>query len=362
MTVPHPQDDVGADEPPVSLVRLGEVLLRARDLILLCALVLGAIVAALTLLRDRTYTATATLMPQARRPTQGGLQGIAAQFGLNMALGEATQSPAFYGDLLTSRALLGAVATTTFTFDTGTGRVSGTLVDIYRAKGRTPELRRDDAIRRLEDQVSASVTTRTGVITLAVRTIHPQLAVAINQRLLELLNDFNLRSRQSQAAAERRFTERRLEEIRRELRAAEDRLQEFMQRNRDFRGSPELTFREERLSREVSMQQQIFTTMAQAFEQAKVDEVRDTPVITIVVPPELPVRPDRRGLAVRTLLALLVGAGLGAGIAILRAYGANARGLDARSVEELDALRRETLGDLVRPWRPVRRLIGGRRG
>src|SRR3712207_7894583 len=50
------------------------------------------------------------------------------------------------------------------------------------------------------------------------------------------------------------------------------------QRNRDYRNSPELTFQQERLSREVSRVQQLYGRLSEAYEQAKIEEVRDTPV------------------------------------------------------------------------------------
>ena len=128
---------------------------------------------------------------------------------------------------------------------------------------------------------------KTGVVELEVTAGNPGLAQEINQRLIDLVNEFNLRTRQSQAANERAFTERRLEEVRQELRATEDGLQSFLQRNRDYTNSPALTFQVERLQREVSMRQEVFTTLAQEFQQAKIEEVRDTPVITVVEAPSL---------------------------------------------------------------------------
>jgi hypothetical protein len=39
--------------------------------------------------------------------------------------------------------------------------------------------------------------------------------------------------------------------------------------------------------------------LAQAYEQSKMDEVRDTPVITIIQPPETPLMPDAKGIRTR---------------------------------------------------------------
>ena len=65
--------------------------------------------------------------------------------------------------------------------------------------------------------------------------------------MLDLVSEFNLEKRQSQAAAERKFTEERSEQARTELLDAENRLQRFLQRNRDFGNDPSLTFERDRL-------------------------------------------------------------------------------------------------------------------
>jgi uncharacterized protein involved in exopolysaccharide biosynthesis len=132
-----------------------------------------------------------------------------------------------------------------------------------------------------------------------------ELAMLVNTHLLDLLNKFNLHTRQSQASAERQFTEQRMAEVRTDLSEAENRLAAFLKTNRDYQNAPDLRFNYERLSREVSIQQQLFVSLAQSFEQAKIDEVRDTPVISVVESPELPARPDSRFLAIKTCVAFL---------------------------------------------------------
>jgi uncharacterized protein involved in exopolysaccharide biosynthesis len=350
---PSPVEPTEQEE--LSLLAIANVLLRHRGLIAGTAILLAAAVSGVALLLPRTYTAHSTLTPQSRR-SASSLSGIAAQFGLALPAAEGGQSPAFYADLLVSRQLMGEVVDTRFEYPSDTGVASGTLTQIYRSKGATPALRRDAAIRRLTKEVDANTVQKTGVIDLAVTARNPVLAQRISQRLIDLLNEYNLHTRQSQAAAERRFTEQRLGEVRRDLRGAEDALQRFLQRNRDYRNSPELTFQQERLQREVTLEQELYTTLAEAFEQAKIEEVRDTPVITVVEAPEAPVRPDPRGLLRNGILALVLGGLLGVALAIGRAYAVNARSLRAQEASEFERLRHEAFQDLTRPWRPLRRV------
>src|SRR5262249_12779384 len=163
------------------------------------------------------------------------------------------------------------------------------------------------------------------------------------QQLLAEMNTFNMESRQSQAGAERRFVEQRLNELKDSLRAAEDRLQAFLQRNRDYENSPQLSFQQQRLAREVSMQQDMVTGLAQSFEQARIEEVRDTPVITVIDKPEIPVERDRRGLIKKGLLAIVLGGVLGLGVAFVREGMARGRRNGSAELEEFSELRREAL-------------------
>ena len=65
------------------------------------------------------------------------------------------------------------------------------------------------------------------------------------------------------------------------------------------------------------MRQQLYTAIAQSYEQAKLEEVRDLPVITTISEPEIPVVPDHRGLLRKGLFGLIGGAAVGLAIAFL---------------------------------------------
>jgi uncharacterized protein involved in exopolysaccharide biosynthesis len=357
-STPAIHSERGALEEEVSFLAVANVLLRHRRLLLGWTLAGFLLTVGISLILPRSYTARSSFMPQARTQA-GGLSGLAAQFGFTLPLStnDGGQSPAFYADLVKSRSILGGVVDSQFDYQTSAGPVRGSLVDFYKSKGSTPALRRDAAIRRLADDIDATTVQKTGVVNMEVTVRQPALALQINQRLLDLINQFNLRTRQSQAAQERRFTERRLAEVRQDLRSAEDRLQQFLQRNRDIRNSPDLTFQADRLQREVTMQQQVFTTLAQAYEQAKIEEVRDTPVITVVERPELPARPDRRGLIGKGLLGLLLGLTIGIAWAFAKSYAANSDRLSSEEAAEFSVLRRQAAGDLLRPWRPLAQML-----
>ena len=350
MTAMPPRAATTLDD--ISLLSLVNLVLRHRRTAVWLAFGLAFGVGFTGLLAPRTWTASSAFTPQGRK-APSIVSGLAAQFGLSTG-GEPAESPPFYADLIGSRTLRAALVDTTY------ANAPDGLPAALGVETRDPALRRDAAVNRLGGALKASVNPRTNVVRLRVTLPSARIAFEVNERVLELLNHFNLETRQSRAAAERRFIEARLADARRELRVAEDQLEQFQRRNRQWQNSPELAFQAERLNREVTMQQQIFTNLAQAYEEAKIDEVRDTPVITVVEPPEMPLRPDPRGLATRGLLALLAGLALGT---LLGALGSALRGerqsTDRAAVEEFARHRTNLAWELRRPWRL---LLGGRNG
>ena len=338
-TLTAPQDSGPVSVP---LLRYVNLLLRHLDLVFVVPVITVGAVCAITLLQARWYTSTASFTPQTRS-TPASLSNFAAQFGFVLPTVDANRSPPFYVDLIQSHQILGRVVDGPYLVRSGNGTIEGSLADMFRTKAGSNTLRREAAIRRLRALLSVNLVQRTGVVNVAVRARYPELAVQIVSKLLEELNRFNLEARQSQAAAERRFTEQRLEEVRQDLRGAEDRLQGFLQRNRDLRTSPHLSFEQDRLARDVTMRQQLYTTLSQAYEQARIEEVRDTPLITVIEQPEVPVKPDTRGLVRKGLVAAFLGGLFGVALAIGKELFRQTASEGSKEVREFAKLKSEIL-------------------
>ncbi|AHG91029.1 lipopolysaccharide biosynthesis protein [Gemmatirosa kalamazoonensis] len=304
------------EREPGGLAWIG-VLVRHPWLAVVTPLVVAAVVGTYALLRPRDYTASASFTPRTTDVMKGALSGLAAQLGVT-ATGDPSQSPDFYADLLTSRPILAAVAESTYTLPPGDplGR-AGTGVALLEAEGQTPALRLDDAVKRLAKRVTVTKNAKTGVVTFSVTTRSPALSTAMTGHVLSLVDQFNQERRKQKAADEERFAEQRMQQLRSELNRAEDALAYFKARNRDAQ-APDLEKEQERLEREVGMRQTVFTNIAQVYEQARVDALRDVPVITVIEAPTPPVRPDSRRVALKVLLALMLAVPAGFGIALLR--------------------------------------------
>jgi uncharacterized protein involved in exopolysaccharide biosynthesis len=314
-------------------------------------LVVAFAVGLLSVTADRTYTSATTFMPQSEG-SRTNIGGLAAQFGVMLPGEEGSWSPAFYAELIKSRRILERIVDTRFPTASDSIRL---LTIALQSEGKTPALKREAAIKQLAGFTTTTVFRATSTIRLAVTTHDPVLAQRIAARYLELLSDFNMMTRQSQGAAQRKFTGQRVEEVKVDLKRAEDSLQVFLQQNRDYGNSPQLTFQADRLRRDVAMQQQVYTTLVQAHEQAKIEEVRDTPVLTIIELPQSPILPDSRRVVLKTFLGLVLGGMFGVGLALWREYLKTRSGTKDPDLEEFVRLRGSLLGDLRHPLQALKR-------
>jgi uncharacterized protein involved in exopolysaccharide biosynthesis len=344
--------EVVEDPDQLQLVAIANTALRQRSLIVTVVLVALILALAYMFIKERTYTSTSLFMPQARQ-MPSNIAGFAEQFGLSVPTSEATASPAFYVELVRSRELLGQVVDTVYAIGfEGTEREIR-LEDFLGADGSSGVLRRERTINELQDHLSAVELQESGLVRLRVTMRNGELAAQVNGRILRLLDRFNLERRSNEARAERAFVERRLEEVREDLRAAEDELKRFLQRNREYSRSPELTFQRDRLVREVTHQEALYTELAQSVERARIEEVRNTPMITVVETPREPPLPDPRRIGVRVSLVFFFAVFVGGVLAHSMERVEARQRYNRDEVEEFRELRRSALRDLKRPWRLI---------
>jgi uncharacterized protein involved in exopolysaccharide biosynthesis len=326
---------------PIGELRVIDVvnmLLRHVPLLVLLPLMVGGLAVALTLM-GREYTAKSRFMPKTAQ-SPGGAARVAAQFGIGLPVGGEGETPDFYAQLLRSPDILLPALTSTFAYvtpRTPAGVGDATLLDILEIQGRNEEERLRNGVEALRNRTSSSADIKTNLVSLTVTAPTGELAVAVNRKLLELVQQFNAEQRQSQAALERRFVEARVKEAEDELRRAEALLKVFIDRNRAFSESPYRTVEFQRLQREVSLRQQIHTSLAQAYETARIEEIRDMPVITLVESPE-GMAEKKGSLLLNLLLGLVIGGVLAAGVALTWEFGRLAYLSDPSSYTPLSRL------------------------
>ncbi|HJP56424.1 MAG TPA: hypothetical protein VJ847_05270 [Gemmatimonadales bacterium] len=334
-------------EPPrqTSLLRVAAAVAARWRLIALCGLLGGAVAATWALLAHPRYRATAkfaleerTLNPSAA----GGLAALAGQLGAGSLGG--TRSLQFYADVVVGRDVLTRVALDSFA-DPANRAQRRPLIDILHITGADSAHRISDAVDFLSARAVGTTTNdRTGTITLNVTLPDAQLAADVARRLYEHLEQFNFETRRSAASERRRFAERAVATSRGQLAQAEGALRAFLEANRaGVNDIPRLAFQREQLNRRIELLTDEYGRLSRELQDAQIDEVRDTPVFTLVQAPVAPVYRDFPRRTRMTITGAVLAAALAVAWAAFRAAGWSLRELDPAGYQQLrSSLRRRS--------------------
>ena len=154
------------------------------------------------------------------------------------------------------------------------------------------------------------------------------------------LERFNFETRRSAASERREFAARELVRARNELADAEATMRSFLEANRAGLESPRLNFQRQQHQRRIEVLNELYGRLARELQEAKVDEVRDTPVFTVVQQPEPPVYRDFPRRTRMTLAGGLMGGAAAILWIVLAASARSARQLDPAAFAALHGLRR----------------------
>ena len=313
----------------ISILLIAAVLLRWRRTIIALAVLGGIAGVSKGLWSPRLYTSTAVFVPQSSESAPSELAAAASQLGFRVPSGgSAAWGPATYVALLRSRTLLEPIAFDTVTVvEENNRRVA--LMDLLKIPPAPLRRRVSQTVDAIEGIVSAGEERMIGAVKVSVRTRWPSVSLALAESVLQRVNEFNLETRKSQAAAERKFVEVQTVDAMVALRSAENALQTFLTRNRAI--GPEQAFERDRLQREVGLRQELYTSWMKSREDARIREIRDTPVITILEPPTMPFVGEPRRSVRKGILGGLAGAFLGVLLALV--------------AHALNAARKATTGD-----------------
>lgn len=305
------------------LYAVGVALLEGWWVILTLSVIGAALAVIPTVIDPAVYTSRAVAMaPQSGANVDSRIAGIAAQLGLNPSVAGAppTTAPGSLVELAKSRVILERMFRDSVTIK---GRGVTSLAVLMLGEEPDTGVRLDEPVnvQRVVSELRGSVVSRVGALPGSVEVLAttqwPEVSKHLASRVVEELDRFNRSMVQGRAAEERRFVEARISEQELSLRASEQRLSNFVEANRQTGPSTTTAFYRDRLQREVELQQQVLIGLAQSREEVRLREVRDTPVLTVIEPPQLPLGPDPSGRAQRLVAGFLAGTMLGVLAALL---------------------------------------------
>ena len=347
----QPEEDEGID-----IMALLRQLWDGRKLIIIITgifIVLG-LVAALTM--KRTYTVNSVMVPQMNSKSNSQLSTLAALAGMDMGMDLTAKdlSPLVYPQIVNSvpfrRELLytplhyskadSAVSTYTYYKDIVKPSVFSIIKKytiglpftiLAALQKEKPEIvlpagegAGDDApkpvvlskaeakmIKMMGESVTLNVDKKEGTLTLTVVGIEPIQTAELALAAQNLLQTEITRFRTEKAARDLAYIQGRYDECKREAESLQSQLATARDRAQGVVGTSS-NLQRERIQQRYNVANAVYTDMAKQLEQAKLQVKRDTPVLAIVQPVTVPMKPSNsraKTLVIWTFLGFVLACG-----------------------------------------------------
>ena len=267
------------------------------------------------------YESKSTILLPENKSGLAGLVGFASQFGVNMPQGNQADlsSPSLFPELIDSRIFVERILNKQFFKQQYDDSLS--LLAILTHGLDDPTFGIDTLIHQAMSSFQSMVSfdNQGSFSVLTIKSDDPKFARDLNKTVLEELKALN-RFFKSQTVKEKTlFIENRIYSVKKDLEDSEQSLKEFNEQNRQII-SPSLQLTLDRLTREVEIQKNIFLTLKQQYELAKIEEIQGESVVRVLDQPQIPLGPSNKNLKLSVILSIIIGLGLGIILGFARSY------------------------------------------
>ncbi|WP_234571707.1 Wzz/FepE/Etk N-terminal domain-containing protein [Rhodohalobacter sp. 614A] len=176
-----------------------------------------------------------------------------------------------------------------------------------------------EILRNINGRIGTSINEETGVFTVSVQMQDPYIAADVADEIVQRLSEYITENRTQKARQELEFIEERFQEAKISFEEAQQQLAKFNDQNRGQLTAMAQT-EEQLLQSQYNLNFNLYNSMAQRLEEARISVQEDTPVIKVLEPAAVP---DRRSAPRRTFILavfIILGGLLGTGIVLLRPY------------------------------------------
>ncbi len=133
----------------------------------------------------------------------------------------------------------------------------------------------------LQGGISTEVDRMTKILNVTVKMPEAQLSADVANNLVKSLDLYIRTQRKSYATEQSFYLEKRTSQIKDSLINVENRLKNFREQNRVTSQSPKLLLEQGRLMRNVEILQTVFIELTKQLEIAKIDQIKDAPVLNV---------------------------------------------------------------------------------
>jgi len=260
------------------------------------------------------YVTTAKLLPTGEDNSLSNIQGLASQFGYTLPMQSASNLSFsdIYPEIVKSRQLIGVVLEKKF--NTRKYGQNQLLKNILSRQYRLDKYDVDERFKRaseiLQDNIKISKARLTSIVTLEVGAIEPDFAVDLTNAIINESDKLQRQFKTHQVSDKRSFIQDRIKDVKKDLESAQEDLKEFREKNRQVQYSPALLLEEERLTTEMDVKKEIFSTLKQQFELAKIEEVEEGATVQILDKPVAPYEQSSPKVILSIFLSFFIGFGL----------------------------------------------------
>jgi uncharacterized protein involved in exopolysaccharide biosynthesis len=275
-----------------------------RKRVIVISFAVGLLTLGINFLLPKYYKANAIVLPETdknKNASMSSVAGLASLAGVNVAGNDISR---LYPVILTSESVLTAVVERRYATERFKDSVN--LIQYMELDEGSPAKNLDEALGKLKSLMAVNFDAKTSVVTAGVEMREPRLAADVLNAALDELDLFLREKKTTSATEERKWIESRLVQVNVELRAAEEALKNFREKNRRVMDSPQLLLEQDRLARDVQVKASIDLELRKQAEIAKIDEIKQVTTINVLDEGREPVKKERPKRATNAVIGFLL--------------------------------------------------------
>jgi Uncharacterized protein involved in exopolysaccharide biosynthesis len=168
-----------------------------------------------------------------------------------------------------------------------------------------------DIAKAIRESIVLSVDKKTSVITLTVSAQDPRVAAKISEEVISRLQTYVTNYRTEKSRQDLEYYENLYEEAKEEYFASQQRYASYVDRNQGVILQRVKT-EQERLQNEMNLNYQLYNACAQQLQTAKAKVQQETPVFTVINPPQVPLKRDKPSKITILVACIFLGAAVAA--------------------------------------------------
>ncbi len=259
--------------------------LNRKKIIYINIIVLVLTLLYLIFMTNPYFQSTVTILPEygSKSNMLSQLSGLASLAGVKVGDSAPTE---LYQNIITSETVLQEVVYSKYKTNEYPDSVN--LIKYFEIKvdDNNPELKKRKEFlllyeSLLQNRIATNVDRMTKILNVTVNMPEAQLSADVANNLVKALDLYIRTQRKSYATEQSFYIEKRTQQVKDSLSFAEDKLKSFREQNRITSQSPNLLLEQGRLLRNIEILQTVYIELTKQLEIAKIDQIKDAPVLNV---------------------------------------------------------------------------------